>query len=128
MMPRTGHQPVNVVYRIVYWGVDSRLRPRDQIFSQFSIDCCQNAFASGALPGRRWGAYSTLRPPAGKSSVTHRSYASDTFTPSYSPGLCSKRRHANGNNSYEDGAMRNESEPTRTAEKKKVAMVRKKKL
>ena len=28
-----------------------RRRPRDLIFSQFSIDCCQNLFASGTLPG-----------------------------------------------------------------------------
>ena len=32
------------------------LLARDLILSQFSIDCCENAFASGAnCPGLRWG-------------------------------------------------------------------------
>ena len=39
-------------------------RPRDLIFSQFSIDCCQNAFASRALPPpSRWGLTAYPPPP-----------------------------------------------------------------
>ena len=37
------------------------LLARDLILSQFSIDCCQNAFASGALPRTRLGGLQ--RPP-----------------------------------------------------------------
>ena len=44
------------------------------ILSQFSIDCCQHAFASGALPRHRWGAYSPPpKPPAAKGCFAHRS-------------------------------------------------------
>ena len=51
----------NIVYldNVIFHRLQSRLsdrnygcrrRPRYLIFSQFSICCCQNAFASGALP------------------------------------------------------------------------------
>ena len=42
------------------------LLARDLILSQFSIDCCQNAFASGALPRTPLGGLKRPRPPAGK--------------------------------------------------------------
>ena len=73
------------------------LLARDLILSQFLIDCCQNPFASGALPrGPRWGLtrYSTPRPPAGKfGSQTLILWSADTENeppfpnPGYGPGI-----------------------------------------
>ena len=54
---------MNVAYRIgIIRGVDG-----DLIFSQFSIDCCQNTSASEALPGSH--------------SDTHRYYGGCEFEP-----------------------------------------------
>ena len=49
----------NRLRRLSYRNYGCRRRPRYLIFSQFSICCCQNAFAFGALPGPRRGASST---------------------------------------------------------------------
>ena len=48
----------NRLRRLSYRNYGCRRRPRYLIFSQFSICCCQNAFAFGALPGPRRGASS----------------------------------------------------------------------
>ena len=57
-----------------------RWRPRDLIFSQFSIDCCQNLFASGTLPGPRWGG-GLQRPPNPQLNLA----GSHTDTPLHPP-------------------------------------------
>ena len=50
------------------------LLARDLIVSQFSIDCCQNAFASGALPGPNWGLAAPPDPQLENWGHTHRSF------------------------------------------------------
>ena len=47
--------------QLQYKILRTRGRPRDLIFNQFSIDCCQNAFASGAPPRTPLGGLQ--RPP-----------------------------------------------------------------
>ena len=47
--------------QLQYKILRTRGRSRDLIFNQFSIDCCQNAFASGAPPRTPLGG---LQPPS----------------------------------------------------------------
>ena len=47
--------------QLQYKILRTRGRPRDLIFNQFSIDCCQNAFASGTPPRTPLGGLQ--RPP-----------------------------------------------------------------
>ena len=53
---------VSVTLCLLYHGMlGCSLRPRELIFNQFSIGCCQNAFASGAPPRTPLGGLQ--RPP-----------------------------------------------------------------
>ena len=89
-MPSAPYQPVNVAYRIGIRGVDSRRRrPTHQIFSQFSIDCCQNLFASVAMPRTPLGFTAPPHPQLEKvGSHTHPSHCFHMHLPLATPLLC----------------------------------------
>ena len=90
-----------------------RRRHRDLIFSQFSFDCCQNSFASGALPRTPLGGLQRPQTPAEFGWVTHR-YATPSPLQSqqlnlracpHPPGKGSFREHREGGKE-EEGSVR----------------------
>ena len=63
------------------------LLARDLILRQFSIDCCQNAFASGALPRTPLGAYSAPPKKSGSHTLILRSADTAKMNPPFpNPG------------------------------------------